>query len=330
MMPAMKLTLNGLALDSMARTVTLGANTMADEMPTVIQFGMPSMGARPIIGVVVDVEPRESDKYGAYVTSVTPGGPADHAGIQAGDIITKIDGKSLTARDNRAYSDDVSVPGLRLVEIAAKLDAGKSVDIELRRGTNTRNVKVTPVEDNNAVVAMGAPAAPRAASAVGGRLMAPSAVPGFSMFQDNGGDGPEMLFAPRGEAGSFSISFDGPLSNLELAPLNDKLGAYFGTSEGVLVVNTGSPMVTADSIRMTVRDGDTVNAVGHARLSRRAVPAATTLGLEPGDVVVSVDGRKVTTPSQLMRVLSTYDRGEEFKLQIMRQKRAETLTSKLP
>jgi S1-C subfamily serine protease len=60
------------------------------------------------------------------------------------------------------------------------------------------------------------------------------------------------------------------------------------------------------------------------------VRAVNTLGLEPGDVIVSVDGRKVTTPSQLMRIVSTYDRGDEFKLQIMRQKRAEALTVKMP
>ena len=31
-----------------------------------------------------------------------------------------------------------------------------------------------------------------------------------------------------------------------------------------------------------------------------------------------------------MRILRTYEQGEEFKLQIMRQKRAETVTGKMP
>ena len=48
------------------------------------------------------------------------------------------------------------------------------------------------------------------------------------------------------------------------------------------------------------------------------------------DIGLSVDGRKVTSPSQLMRIVGTYEHNDEFKLQIMRQKRAETLTVKMP
>ena len=54
------------------------------------------------------------------------------------------------------------------------------------------------------------------------------------------------------------------------------------------------------------------------------------VALEPGDVIISVDGRKVTTPSQLIRIVGTYDRGEEFKLQVMRQKRQESIPVKMP
>src|ERR1019366_3906141 len=62
--------------------------------------------------------------------------------------------------------------------------------------------------------------------------------------------------------------------------------------------------------------------------ARRQVPV--NIGLEPGDVIVSVDGRKVSNPSQLMRIVGTYEHNDEFKLQIMRQKHAETLTVKMP
>lgn len=34
---------------------------------------------------------------GAFVTNVSPGGPADAAGIQTGDVITEIDGEKITA-----------------------------------------------------------------------------------------------------------------------------------------------------------------------------------------------------------------------------------------
>ncbi len=55
-----------------------------------------------------------------------------------------------------------------------------------------------------------------------------------------------------------------------------------------------------------------------------------TFGLQPGDVIVSVDGRKVDSPSQLVRILGSYDSGDTFKLQVMRQKKAETLTARMP
>jgi S1-C subfamily serine protease len=82
-----------------------------------------------------------------------------------------------------------------------------------------------------------------------------------------------------------------------MATLNAGLGSYFGTTDGVLIINAGEKQE---------------------------------LGLIPGDVVTAVDGRKVTSPSQLMRILRTYEQGEEFKLQIMRQKRAESVTGKMP
>jgi S1-C subfamily serine protease len=107
------------------------------------------------------------------------------------------------------------------------------------------------------------------------------------------------VFGNTMPGGNFAYAFNvgGPLSSLEMVSLNEKLGAYFGTTEGVLVVNVGE------------KDA---------------------FGLQPGDVIASVDGRKVTNSSQLMRIFRTYDKGEEFKIQIMRQKKAETLTGKLP
>jgi S1-C subfamily serine protease len=82
-----------------------------------------------------------------------------------------------------------------------------------------------------------------------------------------------------------------------LAPLNEKLGSYFGTSRGVLVISA---------------------------------PEEKNLGLEPGDVVTTVDGRAVATPGELIRVLRTYDRNRQFTMQVMRQKRQQSITTSLP
>src|SRR6266853_1002492 len=91
------------------------------------------------IGVVVktDASP-ETDKIGAKIEGVTPGGPADKAGLKVGDIITKFNGMSLAAV--KAEDDDQSGPGRKLVELARKLEPDDTVPVEYRRGNDTKQV----------------------------------------------------------------------------------------------------------------------------------------------------------------------------------------------
>ena len=90
---------------------------------------------RARLGVSVDMRANDADSIGATLQSVTPGGPAAKAGLKSGDIITKINGKSLTASDNVRSGEDESLPGVRLVEYAAQLKPNETVTIEYRRGT---------------------------------------------------------------------------------------------------------------------------------------------------------------------------------------------------
>ena len=107
-------------------------------------------------------------------------------------------------------------------------------------------------------------------------------------------------YGPRGfgepERRSMVMFMRGSLGELELAPLNPDLGAYFGTTEGILVI--------------------------HA-------PANSSLGLKGGDVILSVDGRKPQNAGSLLRILRSYDDDETIKLEIMRQKQRQTVTGKL-
>src|SRR5213592_5192556 len=77
------------------------------------------------IGVVVrtDADP-ETDKIGARIEGVTPGGPADKAGLKVGDIITKFNGTSLAGA--KAEDEEESGPGSKLIELARKLDELRS------------------------------------------------------------------------------------------------------------------------------------------------------------------------------------------------------------
>jgi hypothetical protein len=254
---------------------------------------MATIAVRPRFGITIDTRPRDTDQIGAYVTGVTPGGPAAKAGIQSGDIIAKLAGKAVTARGEESA-------GLRLIEMIGELEAGKAVDVELRRGKDTKKIKVTPAEDDaDFFTGVATDGSMRSAFSFAegqpfgvtrpGEMTIERMVPGEAITVR-----PSML-----GSGSFSFTTNarGPLASLEMAALNAGLGSYFGTTDGVLIINAGEKQE---------------------------------LGLLPGDVVTAVDGRKVTSPSQLMRILRTYEKGEEFKLQIMRQKRAESVTGKMP
>ena len=67
---------------------------------------------------------------GLFVQSVTPGGPADGAGIQAGDVITKIDGADATSSQ-------------QLDSLTLTKKAGDTVDITYWRGGKATDTTVT-------------------------------------------------------------------------------------------------------------------------------------------------------------------------------------------
>lgn len=277
----------------LARALSRNSLALTEEAKRAIELAVPRSGESffslraeqgSIIGVSIDARPRDTDRWGAYVAGVTPGYPADRAGIRAGDIITRIDGQSLTSgRTERAASETESLVWLRLSEIVRKLEPGKPVELQYRRDDRIQTTRVTPIDDQRFLT------------------WAPSIT-----RPDIDRDNMVWSFGPRGEpaaapfpaggASSF-FSFGSPIANLELAPVNEKLGAYFGTTRGVLVISA---------------------------------PAERNLSLEPGDVITAIDGRNVDTPSEFIRALRSYDRGKSFTLQVTRQKQRQSITTSLP
>ena len=86
---------------------------------------------------------------------------------------------------------------------------------------------------------------------------------------------------------------------LTVDTLSPQLAEYFGTKTGVLVTS--------------VRDDS----------------AAAKAGIKAGDVITSVNGSAVDDPAELRRRLLAIDAGEEFTIEVMRDRKPQTLKGKL-
>ncbi len=94
-----------------------------------------------------------------------------------------------------------------------------------------------------------------------------------------------------------ALMLHGPLMDMELATLTPRLGGYFGSDQGVLVVRA---------------------------------PADGALKLEDGDVILAIDGRQPTSGSHATRILSSYQPGEKLTLRIIRQHKTLEVDATLP
>ena len=237
---------------------------------------------RARLGLKVSLQAQDTDSMGAFVVAVSPSGPAAKAGIRSGDIILKLDGKSVLAGPNVPQVRGRSLPGLRLIELAARLQPNDTIQVDFQRGGSRQSVSLVTAADPEIHGLRG----PGAFSFT---------MPGGDMEAMRGlGPDPELenldIRIPR-----MAMLFGGELSDLELAPLNPDLAQYFGATDGILVISA---------------------------------PKGSPLGLKGGDVVLAVDGRKPATPAQLLRILRSYDRDEAFKIDVLRNKKRETVTAK--
>jgi hypothetical protein len=92
-------------------------------------------------------------------------------------------------------------------------------------------------------------------------------------------------------------SLAGAVGTMQLTTLTPQLGRYFGTDHGVLVVRA---------------------------------PTHGVLRLQDGDVILSIGGRTPASPSQAIRILTSYDPGEKIRLVILREHRRLNITATMP
>jgi C-terminal processing protease CtpA/Prc len=97
---------------------------------------------------------------------------------------------------------------------------------------------------------------------------------------------------------SFSYAWPGNVwADMELVELNEGLGKYFGADSGVLVVGA---------------------------------PESDALQLEDGDVILNIDGREPTSVRHALRILGSYQPGENLEIEILREKKKRTLKIEVP
>lgn len=241
-------------------------------------FGVYSFSEkRGRIGVIVDTRANAAgDKIGARIEGITPGGPAEKAGLKAGDVITRFNGTALGGATASEDNDEDSGPGMKLIELARQLEPGDTAQVEYRRGTDNRKATIVAEE-----VGMGE---------LGGSRV-------WTVGPDMGGMFEDLKQMRGAMPGEFSWAFRSPWGGIELVKLNPDLGDYFGTREGVLVVRA---------------------------------PEDSSLALKGGDVIISIGGRKPTSPEQAMRILGSYDAGESVTLDVLRKQKHVSVTWKVP
>ncbi len=247
-------------------------------------------GRGPMLGVTLDLD-HDTDLDGVRVSRVRSGGPADEAGILEGDVIVSLDGHrlidELDDEDEWHLDDGLSLPGQRLVALVRGLEAGSEVDIVVRRGDgDTRRLTVILEEVNRWSHSM--EELTERMREMGERLRDThrwQPRDGYDWPRPDISVTPLMTDAVTAY-GDAVFPFGVVRSHgLDIVELNAGLGSYFGTEEGVLIAE---------------------------------VTEGSSLGLIPGDVVVKVDGRTVDDGRELVRILGSYEEGEELTLEIWR------------
>jgi hypothetical protein len=162
----------------------------------------------------------ESSEPGVRILSVSPGGPADQAGLKANDVIVSVAGKTLLGDKDKDQS-----PTQQLKSQMRQLPPDVPVELEYRRDGKLQKAQVTPKS-------------PREVNVMNVR----NAVDGLR----------DLKIGPIKFGGPFWVDSDEGFGSAELAELSPGLGHYFGADKGLLVVRAPKDE------RLKLQDGDVI------------------------------------------------------------------------
>jgi S1-C subfamily serine protease len=211
-------------LEQAAQEVAELSVSISDEVgPELRRFA--HEGSRPMLGIGIDMDEKGAapDGHGVRVTSVSPGGPADAAGIKANDVIVAFAGKPVAAADRKS-------PQRQLLAGIREVKAGQPVAVEYERDGKLTKTQIVPksVADSLADLRM------------------------FSMDEIPAPPDVDAKHWARLRPMPFGMHDEGGFGSAELVELSPQLGKYFGVDKGLLVVRA------PHDERYRLQDGDVI------------------------------------------------------------------------
>lgn len=184
--------------------------------------------SKSVIGVQLD---SESGNDGARIQEVSPGGPAEEAGLHVGDVITTINGTDVKGQH----------ASRQVMHLMRNVAPESKVNVRVTRDGKPRDFVIT-TRPRPTFLGMHEPF-------VTPLPPIPPMPPGT----------PDMHYRTFGP-----VMIHGPLGDMELATLTPQLGRYFGTDKGVLVVRAPRDFKLEDGDVILAIDGREPTSGSHA------------------------------------------------------------------
>lgn len=294
-------------------------------------------GDKPMIGAILG----RKTGAGVEVLGVSPNGPAERAGLRAGDVIVAVGGRVL------AHMDDSGNVRNALNIALHELKASEPVIISVERGAETVDLKVVPeirepltwqsvVRLPSVPTAPTAPAAPAAPSAP--VVPIAPAVPSdpadnvwFEQIEVQEIDRQKLtgqiarIQAEIAQLGGLSAAqwASGDTEDYEayFADMSE-LGDFALAETSVWF---GMPLTSGLRLAQVGPDlGEYFNTDRGVLVLKANRENA--LQLQAGDVVLNLDGVMVNSPADFMRALREFTPGEELLIDIKRKLKSQTLS----
>jgi C-terminal processing protease CtpA/Prc len=203
------------------------AELTQERLPKMLEFrSRMEFSNTPRIGITIDGVDESGPVEGVEIGGVTPESAADDAGLHAGDVITAVNGESMTAESSQDANK-------LLLKFMQGVEEGDELKVDYLRDGKAASVELSPqVTEMHAFT-----------WAPDGQNLHIEGIPGV----------PNVIREFKFERGFPWVG--SAWGSMELVELNEGLGKYFGTDTGLLVVSAPE----LDGVEL--KDGDVIQSI---------------------------------------------------------------------